>query len=47
MGVSLSQTMRVTLPIWKLPSMSAFVIFDLEEVSFTSVGEIRLNDMNV
>jgi len=47
MGVSLSQTMRVTLPIWKLPIIRALVIFDLEDVSFTRVWEIRLNDMNV
>jgi hypothetical protein len=30
MGVSLFQTMRVALPIWKLPIVSALVIFDLE-----------------
>jgi hypothetical protein len=47
MGVSLSQTMRVTLPIWKLPIISALVIFDLEDVCFTRVCEIRLSDMNV
>ena len=31
----------------ELPIISALVIFDLEDISFTTVCEIRLNDMNV
>jgi hypothetical protein len=45
--VSLSQTMQVTLPIWKLPIIGALVIFDSEAVSFTRICEISLNDMSV
>jgi len=43
----LSQTIWVTLPIWKVTIISALVIFDLEDISFTRVCEIRLNDINV
>ena len=46
-GVSLSQTMRVTLLKWKLSFLNALMLFDLEDVSFTRVCEIGLNDMNV
>ena len=47
MGVSLFQKMWVTLTRWKLTIIITLVIFDLEDVSFTTVGEIRLSDMNV
>lgn len=42
-----SQTTRFTLPKLKRAIISALVILNLEDVSFTTICEISLNDMNI
>ena len=39
--------LQFTLPIWILSFLNALILFNVEDVSFTRVGETRLNAKDV